>query len=76
MDVDNETGEEPGNYGILPGHVYGWYAGKIDDNSHELLAEGHILPTEMITKEVIEKGVFAAVANAKTFGIKVSLKFI
>jgi len=76
MDVDSEIGEPENIYGKLPGHIYGWFAGKPEDMKPEMLAEGAILPVELVTRETLAKGIFAVVLNAKTFGIKVTLKFI
>lgn len=76
MDVDGETGEPTNNSGMLPGHILGWFAGKPEDKVAELISEGSRLPAEKITREALAKGIFAAVINAKTFGLKVTLKII
>jgi hypothetical protein len=76
MDVDNESGDPANKSGELPGHFYGWFSGKPEDKAPGLLTEEPVLPIEMITKEVMAKGVFAVVVNAQTFGIKATLKFV
>ncbi len=76
MDVDSETGEPINKSGNLPGHIYGWFSGKPDDMQPELLTNEALLPAEMISPNAVAKGIFAVVLNAKTFGIKVTLKFI
>jgi hypothetical protein len=74
--VDGETGDPINNSGLLPGHVYGWFSGKPEENGAELITDGSQLPAEKITREALAKGIFAAVLNAKTFGLKVTLKII
>ena len=76
IDLDSETGDPINNSGMLPGHIFGWFAGKPEDNGAELIAEGSQLPADKITREAVAKGIFAAVINAKTFGLKVTLKII
>ena len=76
MDLDGETGDPINNSGMLPGHIFGWFAGKPEDNGAELIVEGSQLPADKITREAVAKGIFAAVINAKTFGLKVTLKII
>ena len=75
MEVDQESGEPPTKRGEIPGHVLGWYCGNLEEKSPELLANSATLPVELVTKENVTKGIYAVVVNAKTFGIKVTLKF-
>lgn len=75
IEVDDEIREPEDLTGDLPGHIYGWFAGTPDDNTFASISDSHLLPVKLLTPSLREKGFFAIVKNAKTFGIKINVNF-